>query len=124
MSTTIDRLEQLDAAATPAPWIAIGYRVRANPETDTDSGITTWYVPALSDGPADAELIAATRNALPALLRVARAARACADDLATELQARYAGTLHAPTMHADYQRDMAPVETLRAALNALNEVKL
>ena len=71
---------------------------------------------AYMNSDADAALYAATRNALPALLRVARLAGTCADDLASRLDGRYAGALDFPTMRADYERDMRIVMKLRAAL--------
>ena len=48
--------------------------------------------------------------------RMREALRNCADDLESELKARYAGTLDYPSMKARYDRDMEPVVEARAAL--------
>jgi hypothetical protein len=51
--------------------------------------------------------------------RLADALRECSDDLAAEISARYAGTLHYPVQQRGYDRDMAPVERARALLAEL-----
>jgi hypothetical protein len=53
------------------------------------------------------------------LSRLAEALRECSDDLAAEISARYAGTLHYPVQQHGYDRDMAPVERARALLAEL-----
>ena len=79
---TIERLRELEQAATPGPWqshvdsrralsvldgSSIPYRVAAIPKRD--------YWPLDGAGEANAALIAAMRNALPALLAAADALR-------------------------------------------------
>jgi hypothetical protein len=69
----IDELQRLHEAATKGPWRANGDFVDGDFVDGDDSayiGVAECYRPS------NAELIAAMRNALPALLRVARAAKA------------------------------------------------
>lgn len=68
--SVLDRLEALRAEATPGPWTDdSGYRVReAEGEVITEGK----YMPGWNGH--DSTLIAETHNALPALLRIARAA--------------------------------------------------
>jgi hypothetical protein len=70
---TIERLRELEAAATPGPW---AWRSRS---IDGPTGRWIAYLPTEGEGLTDVELIAATRNALPALLDVAEAARQLID---------------------------------------------
>ena len=78
----LDELERLEKAATPGPW-----RVE-KPARGRLYGIGRHMAPEVTprciDKGADAWLIAEARNALPALLRVARAARALYADWTTE----------------------------------------
>jgi hypothetical protein len=123
----IDELERLERAATRAPWKVaqwVGRRVieptRARyPQTQyvcTAGGVIDQVG---GDQDANAALIAAARNALPALLRAIKAGRECADDLESVLRARYEGTLDYPSQAQRFERDMEPVRALRAALAAL-----
>lgn len=68
MSTLLDTLEALEKAATPGPWDAEGVYIWCTP---TDGG--SRYDLMKSFDPDTLRLAAAARNALPALLRVARA---------------------------------------------------
>jgi hypothetical protein len=75
----IDRLRELDSAATPGPWRTYHDGLTLDGEErqlvsevadDTDYGaVAKWMTPA------DAALIAEARNALPKLLAIAEAAR-------------------------------------------------
>jgi len=60
--------------------------------------------------------------AVPALLAVLEAGRACADDLEAEIAARYPDRRW-PSMQRRYERDMEPVTRLRAALEALGDAR-
>lgn len=71
MTDRIDELQRLHEAATKGPWRAIGSLVDG--DDSAYIGVAECYRPS------NAELIAAMRNALPALLRVARAARKVLD---------------------------------------------
>jgi hypothetical protein len=62
----LDKLEELDRAATPGPWGSVGLRNLEAGITNDRGEPTTWE---------DALLIAATRNALPALIAELRASR-------------------------------------------------
>lgn len=74
----IDELERLEQAATAGPWYTNGMGYGAEHGTEyevsTEGGAGIWT--AHCQVPADAAFIAAARNALPVLLRVARAAQA------------------------------------------------
>jgi hypothetical protein len=80
----IDELERLERAATPGPWgVVTDGKFGKELQVQPPSGVTYicecgWDFP---DNRADAEFIAAARNALPALLRVARAAEATAQGI-------------------------------------------
>lgn len=73
--TTLDELRRLEGDATDPEW-----KVRRVDETHRiyieaeDDGPPRYITLAVLDSPANARLIAAARNALPALLRVAEAA--------------------------------------------------
>ena len=72
MSDTLSTLRALEAAATPGPWITHkGYDYHIEPNLHHDSEDVGWVF-----GTPDLDLTIAARNALPALLRVAEAARA------------------------------------------------
>jgi len=64
--STIDRLRELEKAATPGPWMTAGEE--GNMVLAPEEAVAGWMV---SD---DAALIVESRNALPALLAVAEAA--------------------------------------------------
>ena len=83
MSGTIERLKELDAAATPGPWtLNLGDDGQYVETHDRPRGMDPrlWDgIVVVVSGPTDeadpdGELIAAMRNALPALLAVAEAA--------------------------------------------------
>lgn len=138
----LDDLERLEQAATAGPWafddhliVSLGKEVPDWRETYQGAPFKMRPAPLFDvpydpeerfetgvDPAADATFIAAARNALPALLAVVRAGRECADDLEAELRNRYAGGMRdiiIPAIRADFERDMEPVERLRAALAAL-----
>jgi hypothetical protein len=74
----IDKLTELEAKATPAKWKNVAGEIgmwRCRPMCPVEVGIIAWVnQPAHPQAVADAELIAATRNALPKLLELYRAA--------------------------------------------------
>ena len=87
LARVLDELERLEKAATPGPWRADGFEI--DQLSDAGEGypldhypdcanVSTWVGASGEDGPygiqrkEDAALIAAARNALPALLRAAR----------------------------------------------------
>jgi hypothetical protein len=79
MTDRIDELQRLHEAATKGPW-----RPQADDEHDieADAGEVVGNYDWEEGGcihRSDRDLIVAMRNALPALLRVARAARRCLD---------------------------------------------
>lgn len=93
--TIIDKLRELEAKATAGPWAyspygdentcGVGVVMDANDEPivgldETEDSIVVESVAPEVEGHANAALIAAMRNALPALLRVAEAARVAFDD--------------------------------------------
>ena len=76
MSTTIEKLKALEAAATKTPWhldAASGNIVQTKHVTRD-----VWTIPHTD---MDMPFIVAARNALPALLRVAEAAKRAVDEL-------------------------------------------
>jgi hypothetical protein len=77
MSITIDQLEKLEKAATPGPW-TIGRGVVINGAEY--GGLNISRTATMGDKGDDLELIAAARNALPALLAVAKAAAVIAEN--------------------------------------------
>jgi hypothetical protein len=114
----IDDLERLERSATPGPWEA----KRDYSKDWLIAGHGKILVDSMDGGPhgeRDIRLIAAARNALPALLAAIKAGRECADDLESVLRARYEGTLDYPSQAQRFERDMEPVRALRAALAAL-----
>jgi len=64
----LDKLEQLSTVATPGPWVADMAGIRA---PNHDSVADAW-----SDNPHDAAFIAASREAIPALIAEVRRLRA------------------------------------------------
>lgn len=77
MDDVVGKLERLEAEATPGLWRVCGRtHIEIEPEEDgrSSAGITHRSERGFYMG-ADAALIAEARNALPALLEVARAAR-------------------------------------------------
>ncbi len=79
----IEKLTDLERAATPGPWTFDGDRwggdiYGPDPEADYVAVDHEGISPSVRHAP-DGELIAASRNALPALLEVARAAAAYLD---------------------------------------------
>ena len=74
------RLRALDAAAAPAPWAAgPASPHRAGTTVFNPDGVSLVDYDGLFDTPADAELAAAARNALPALLDAIEALTRLAD---------------------------------------------
>lgn len=72
MPTILDELERLEREATEGPWTSDGSDIRhcaVNAPDDKPTGVGRFYGVSYSD----AALIALSRNALPALLRLARA---------------------------------------------------
>jgi len=123
----LDELRRVVSAATPGPLYtgdadrdtglpcagaAYTDEVYAHGSADPHAPIATYELAA------DAARAVAVANALDALLAVADAARACADDLEAEIAARYPDRRW-PSMQRRYERDMEPVTRLRAALEAL-----
>lgn len=83
----LERLDALEKAATLGPWESDdadngkgGQLVYSD-----DHGIGEYETLALTVNPSDGVLIAAARNALPALLAVARAADELSDDVGVEM---------------------------------------
>lgn len=76
MSEELDRLAELEATATPAPWDYVEGRTLLHIETHIDhpsgAGIPICSIPLSKR--ADADLIVDLRNAAPALLAAAREA--------------------------------------------------
>ena len=71
---TLERLKELEQAATPGPWRVVGrgYRLRGFPQVEMpDEKIS--YFPVDTD--ANADLIVTLRNNAEALIEVAEAAR-------------------------------------------------
>lgn len=82
MTDWLNDLESLERDATPGPWEAAmdGWTIRPKadetPERRGTRITTTWATGgAIEKQVADAEFIAAARNALPKLLRIAKAAK-------------------------------------------------
>lgn len=70
LTRAADRLQHLDGHARPAPWT-----IERNGEyTDVDGPMGGWVARTDPDDPGDAELIAALRNAAPALVLALRTA--------------------------------------------------
>lgn len=111
------------AAHTPGPWVAIYSRngdAAISIEAPNDRAVVGAVgcvirkngigMPCSAVGLANARLIAAAPDMLAAL-------RECADDLASEIEARYShGIKDHPAMTPKYERDMAPVHRARAAI--------
>lgn len=70
----LDEIERLEAQATPGPWQASTSEGDVFVNGADMSSFVCHLGTEAPDGMADAAFIAAARNALPALLRVARAA--------------------------------------------------
>jgi len=139
-TTTIAELRRLEQAATPGEWWPEGSHVYGPKDSRSQYKNGRQLVATATDLPigrqesfspnnADAALIAAARNALPALLRVAEAAREATslNSLCAELLVKLHGV--DPTiddevalngLHAE--EEAAWVE-LRAALDALAELE-
>jgi hypothetical protein len=108
----IDELERLERAATRAP-IGIDRDGEIFPLDEAGEFVIEGEIAAMcSDNPNDGPLFVAARNALPALLRVARAARELEEILATVAADADAADVLVMRRHA------ARAE-LRAALAAL-----
>lgn len=85
MSTTVERLRELHAKATPAPWRAsLEFRDHHSRQVQASDGSKWGELATLGCGPYEghgsdnAALVAESRNALPALLDCAEALRAIA----------------------------------------------
>lgn len=103
--TALDELERLDQEeATPGPW-RCGTKVRRTLYRAESMGVGLL---GLLDRHEDTALIVAMRNALPALLNVARAAEAAA-------------AMGVPTTDAEVAAWIAARDALRAALAELGE---
>jgi hypothetical protein len=81
--SALDRLEELERSASPGPWrryadgsTVPGYDVLPGLVSDKWTDLTAHNNPPRED---DLDLIAALRNAAPALLRIVRAAERYAD---------------------------------------------
>lgn len=77
----LDELERLEAEATRGPWVAAELTVSMGLEVfsgtpSLETGVATPWHFTEDRGRANAHLIALSRNMLPALIRVARAAKA------------------------------------------------
>lgn len=70
MTLDLDELERLEREATPGPW-----ETTADPLSGVPAFVKTPGELIAADAPADAALIVAARNALPALLVELRALR-------------------------------------------------
>lgn len=101
-----------DPKFTPGPW-HVGDTNRANQQVfDADSwNVASCTIPNRPRGEAEANarLMAAAPDLYEAL-------QECADSLADDLKAQYAGKLAYPSERRRYERDMAPVNKARAAL--------
>lgn len=88
MTIDLDELERLEREATPGPWVddaddrpgqirdvLLAYAKQHRVATAWGSAYTA------TNATEDASLIAAARNALPALIRIARAAKACVTNI-------------------------------------------
>ena len=126
----LDELDALLAGATPGEW-------KAQP---SEMGLVEWDVidargmfiaqafqgaqaadQDKENGEENARLIAALKNDAPALIKIARLAQECADDLEAEVKNRWVspdGSVH-PALQRKFDRDMSVVIELRAALNLL-----
>lgn len=83
VSEVIDRLEELHKNATPGIWYAPQFKdqVRSHAKESRDSICVLTAKEGMRDNYANnSELIAASKNALPALLKIARAAEDWRDD--------------------------------------------
>lgn len=115
----LDRLEALEKAATAGPWTVVDYGhgtviVKSNHKS------VCWrqsYGPAGKQARHDYELVAATRSALPALLRELREARAVASAASAYLQAADAAA-ERPATDAGLRVVLDARDALRAALAA------
>lgn len=77
MGVSLTELERLEKAATPGPWHAGRRHMRRCPEAVRGMGdCLPGNVFATFMDQDDCSMVEAARNALPALLRIARAARA------------------------------------------------
>ena len=87
----LDELERLERAATPGPWVDVDPHNIRHAEPNIYAG--DQEIADVFSSTADSALVCAARNALPALLRVARAAQkarrlsARLDELAAALEA-------------------------------------
>lgn len=108
MSAALDRLSELERGATKPPWATPGSSTQLCYDIDPDvAGVGETGFGGVWNY-ADAAFISAARNALPALLAVARAAEAC------ESEWTGLGALDGPD---DLDDDF---DALRAALAALD----
>ena len=78
---TVEMLRELEASATPGPWFCEGFDRYNQPVVRNDSLelLSCWHHSVESierEAIENCRLVAAMRNALPALLRVADAAKA------------------------------------------------
>lgn len=69
---TLEELAALESQATPGPWSVFRAFIKV-----ADGSVVAKCPTPIGEKSADALLIAASRNALPALLKVAEAARDC-----------------------------------------------
>lgn len=123
--TDLTEAKRLVEAATPGPWEdrGVGYddhggqfrEITTPGEVDAVQGEGG----QLSDE--DAAFIIWSRNNLPTLIAEHEAAlarvRELADELASELDSRYANMLDHPAMKRRYDRDMMTITEARALLN-------
>lgn len=80
MTTKLDRLRALHAAATPGDWFTPDCEGSETVTSDEGDEIANCATKLCSSGQADADSIAATHNALPSLLACVDALRALAPD--------------------------------------------
>lgn len=127
-SIDLDALEALLVKATPGPW-----EVAPNIATPRGDGVRSIEGPRLrGDGRTvstivadqsptdDAHAIAALRNAAPELLRIARAASALSNALATQTQNVWCVCALADFSERDeYHIDTCPLVALRMALEGM-----
>lgn len=92
----ITELDRLEAAASARPWTASAHDV-----FDGNGDLTCDWCAEVED----ADLIAATRNALPALLRLARAAKAYRDE--SHRTPAVADEMHAALAAFDFEEPSA-----------------
>ncbi len=124
MPNLLDTLEALERQATPGPWVPFvfssrPYHISVLMEAEDDESASSYVEVASGNSASNLRLIAAARNAFPALLRVARAVREW-----EEAQRVYTGLFESSAYEggmggAERRLDQAE-DDLRAALAALD----